>query len=68
MVSSYVCNASVPELVKTMHVLDKLLSGESTVLIQGGWHSVLEWVSMSVRNLSERVLFSERAELLKITQ
>ena len=35
MVSSHVCNASVPELVKTTHVIDKLLSGESTVLIQG---------------------------------
>ena len=25
------CNASIPELVKTTHVIDKLLSGESTV-------------------------------------
>ena len=32
MVSSHVCNASIPELVKTTHVEDKLLSGQSTVL------------------------------------
>ena len=32
MVSSQVCNASIPELVKTTHVMDKLLSGQSTVL------------------------------------
>ena len=32
MVSSHVCNASIPELVKTTHVIDKLLSGQSTVL------------------------------------
>ena len=66
MVSSHVCNASVPELVKTTHVIDKFLSGESTFLTRGGggrgWHSVLEWVSMCVRNLSEKVLFSERDE------
>ena len=36
MVSSHVCNASVPELVKTTHVIDKLLSGQPTVLIRGG--------------------------------
>ena len=29
------CNASVPELIKTTHVIDKLLSGESTVLTRG---------------------------------
>ena len=66
MVSSHVCNASIPELVKTTHVIDKLLSGESTVLIrEGGGHSVLEKESMCVRNLSERVLFSERHKLLR---
>ena len=62
MVSSHVCNASISELVKPTHVIDKLLSGESTVL---GCHSVLGWVSMCVRNLDERVLFSERDELLR---
>ena len=36
MVSSHVCNASIPELVKTTHVIDKLLSGKSTVLTKGG--------------------------------
>ena len=35
MVSSHVCNASIPELVKTTQVIDKLLSDESTVLIRG---------------------------------
>ena len=35
MVSSHVCNASIPELVKTVHVIDKLLSDECTVLTQG---------------------------------
>ena len=45
MVSSHVCNASIPKLVKTMHVIDKLLSGESTLLTRGGGgHLVLEWV------------------------
>ena len=57
MVSSHVYNASVPELVKTTHVIDKLLSGEYCSGPGRGWHSVLEWVSMCVRNLSERVLF-----------
>ena len=32
MVSLQVCNVSIPELVKTMHVIDILLSGESTIL------------------------------------
>ena len=36
----------------------KLLSGGSTVLTKWGEHSVHDWVSMYVRNLSERVLFS----------
>ena len=36
MVYSHVCNASVPELVKTTHVIGKLLSGESTVLTRVG--------------------------------
>ena len=60
MISSHVCDASVPELVKTTHVIDKLLSGESTVLTRRGGgggdgvHPVLEWVRMCVRNLSER--------------
>ena len=35
MVSSHVCNASIPELVKTTHVVDKLLLGQSTVLTRG---------------------------------
>ena len=35
-VSLHVCNASIPELVKTTHVIDKLLSRESTVLTKGG--------------------------------
>ena len=34
-VSSLVCNASIPVLVKTTHVIDKLLSVESTVLTKG---------------------------------
>ena len=65
MASSHVCNASVPELVRVTHVIGKLLSGESTVLTQWGEHSVLDWVSMCVRNLSERVLFSELDELIR---
>ena len=66
MVSSHVCNASIPELVKTTHVIEKLLSDESIVLTGGErWHSVLEKESMCVRNLSERVLFSERDKLLR---
>ena len=36
MVSSQVCNASIPELVKTTHGLDKLLSAESTDPWGGG--------------------------------
>ena len=36
MVSSHVCNVSIPELVKTTHVIDKLSSGQSTVLTRGG--------------------------------
>ena len=65
MVSSHVCNVSVPEFVKITHVIGKLLSGESTVLTQLGEHSVLDWVSMCVRNLSETILFSERDELIR---
>ena len=61
MVSSHVCNASVPKLVKITHVIGKLLSGESTVLTQLGKHSV----SKFLRNLSERILFSERDELIR---
>ena len=55
MVSSHVCNASIPELVKTTHDIDKLLSGESTVLIQiGGGRGVLgTWVGKHVRLKSE---------------
>ena len=45
----------------------KLLSGEATVLTQGGgWHSILEWEGMCIRNLRESVLFSERDELLRL--
>ena len=65
MVSSHVCNASVPKLVKVTHVISKLLSGESTFLTEWGEHSVLDWVSMFVRNLSERLLFSERDEFIR---
>ena len=65
MVSSHVCNTSVLELVKITHVIGKLLSDESTVMTQWREHSVLDCVSMCVRNLSERVLFSERDELIR---
>ena len=64
MVSSHVYNASVSELVEITHLIGKLLSGESTVLTQLGEHSVLDWVSMCIRNLSESVLFSERGDLI----
>ena len=37
MVSSHVCNPSVSELVITTHVIDTLLSGQSTALNRGGW-------------------------------
>ena len=68
MVSSHIYNASIPELIEITHLIGKSLSGESTVLAQwkgGGGHSVLDWVSMCIRNLSERVLFSERDELIR---
>ena len=58
MISSHVCDASVPELVKTTHVIDKLLSGESTVLTRGGGEG---------RGApgSWKGFFSERNELLR---
>ena len=55
MVSSHGCNDSIPELVKTTHVLDKLLSGESTVLTRWGIGEVAfsTWVGKHVRPKSK---------------
>ena len=56
MVSLHVWNASIPELVKTTHVIDTLLSGESTVLTQGdggGGGEIGTWMGKHVRPKSE---------------
>ena len=57
MVSSNVCDALIPELVQTKHVIDKLLSGQSTVLTRkgGGEQGVALriWVGKDVRPKSK---------------
>ena len=59
MVSSHICNASVSVLVKTTHVIDKLLSDESTVLTRAGGGKHVRPKSM------RKDTFSGRDELLR---